>query len=248
MRRSALTLAESGNLLTMRTRARDQGDWVKDANRLADVGRAAYTAAQAKDLSALPQLTESLDASCTTCHKQYRPNVFPRGGEDRNELFAQKFPESCRIGRGPDGGGRGAVFLAAAPPALAAPMTKEKAQFIINGKLHVAEYEARTTLWEVIAIQARNDRNQSKLQPGQLRRVQRGGGRNARSIPATRWRPKLRARRFSPSKAWVMKRICTLCSGSATRTSPRTAASARPDGWLPRKRFWTRILIRPSTT
>ncbi len=80
VRRSALTLAESGSLLTMRGRARDQGDWVKDANSLADVGRAAYRAAQAKDMSALSQLTESLDAACTTCHKQYRPNVFPREG------------------------------------------------------------------------------------------------------------------------------------------------------------------------
>ena len=80
VRRSALTLEESGNLLTMRGRARDQGDWVKDANMLADVGRAAYQAAEAKDWSALAQLTESLDASCTTCHKQYRPNVFPREG------------------------------------------------------------------------------------------------------------------------------------------------------------------------
>lgn len=83
VRRSALTLAESGNLLTMRGRPRDQGDWVKDANRLADVGRTAYTAAEAKDLSALAQLTESLDASCTTCHKQYRPNVFPREGASK---------------------------------------------------------------------------------------------------------------------------------------------------------------------
>jgi cytochrome c556 len=80
VRRSALTLEESGNLLTMRGRARDQGDWVKDASMLADVGRAAYKAAEAKDWSALAQLTESLDASCTTCHKQYRPNVFPREG------------------------------------------------------------------------------------------------------------------------------------------------------------------------
>lgn len=80
VRRSALTLQESGNLLTMRGRARDQGDWVKDANMLAGVGRAAYQAAEAKDWSALSQLTESLDASCTTCHKQYRPNVFPREG------------------------------------------------------------------------------------------------------------------------------------------------------------------------
>jgi cytochrome c556 len=80
VRRSALTLEESGSMLTTRGRARDQGDWMKDAKMLADVGRAAYQAAQAKDLSALSQLTEALDASCTTCHKQYRPNVFPREG------------------------------------------------------------------------------------------------------------------------------------------------------------------------
>jgi aerobic-type carbon monoxide dehydrogenase small subunit (CoxS/CutS family) len=35
---------------------------------------------------------------------------------------------------------------------LPMPMTKEKAEFIINGKPLVAEYEARTTLWEVIAV------------------------------------------------------------------------------------------------
>jgi hypothetical protein len=81
VRRSALTLAESGNLLTLRGRARDQGDWAKDARMLADVGTAAYKAAQAKDFDALAALTESLDASCTTCHKQYRPNVFPHNRE-----------------------------------------------------------------------------------------------------------------------------------------------------------------------
>src|SRR2546427_3274344 len=42
VRRSAITLAESANLLTMRGRARDQGDWMKDAKLLADVGAAAY--------------------------------------------------------------------------------------------------------------------------------------------------------------------------------------------------------------
>src|SRR5579864_7463283 len=41
---------------------------------------------------------------------------------------------------------------AAAPLALPAPMIKEKAAFLINGKLHTAEYEARTTLWEVLAM------------------------------------------------------------------------------------------------
>ena len=48
--------------------------------------------------------------------------------------------------------GGGVVFTAAAASTLPAPMTKEKATFIINGKPLVAEYEARTTLWEVVAI------------------------------------------------------------------------------------------------
>ncbi len=43
-------------------------------------------------------------------------------------------------------------FLSAAPLVLPSPMTAEKARFVINGKLYVAEYEARTTLWEVIAV------------------------------------------------------------------------------------------------
>ncbi len=78
VRHSALTLAGSRRVAARRRHV--QGDWAKDAKMLADVGAAAYRAAQAKDLSALAALTDSLDASCTTCHKQYRPNVFPHEG------------------------------------------------------------------------------------------------------------------------------------------------------------------------
>jgi len=80
VRRSAVTLAESGNMLMMRGRARDQGEWMKDAKLLVDAGNAAYKAAQAKDGNALAALAGAMDASCTTCHKQYRPNVFPGAG------------------------------------------------------------------------------------------------------------------------------------------------------------------------
>jgi len=52
VRRSAVTLAESANLLMARGRARDQGDWMKDAQMLAGVGAAAYKAAQEKDTKA----------------------------------------------------------------------------------------------------------------------------------------------------------------------------------------------------
>jgi hypothetical protein len=79
IRRSAVTLAESGNLLLMRGRARDQADWMKDAKLMVDAGNAAYKAAQAKDGNALAALAGALDASCTTCHRKYRPNVFPPG-------------------------------------------------------------------------------------------------------------------------------------------------------------------------
>ena len=80
VRRSAVTLAESGNMLMMRGRARDQEDWMKDAKLLVEVGNSAYKAAQAKDGNALAGLAGAIDVSCTTCHKQYRPNVFPKDG------------------------------------------------------------------------------------------------------------------------------------------------------------------------
>src|SRR5437867_719570 len=48
-----------------------------------------------------------------------------------------------------------AAFAASPQPvpfALPTPMTKETATFTINGKPYPVEYEARTTLWEVIAV------------------------------------------------------------------------------------------------
>jgi len=47
----------------------------------------------------------------------------------------------------------GESILAAPTPLVpAGPMTQEKTTFLINGKAFAAEYEARTTLWEVIAM------------------------------------------------------------------------------------------------
>jgi hypothetical protein len=72
-RRNALTLAESGNLLIMRN---STPVWVADAKLLTEIGSAAYKAAEAKDVKALAALTDRIDASCTTCHKQFRPTLF----------------------------------------------------------------------------------------------------------------------------------------------------------------------------
>ncbi|MEO8053167.1 MAG: hypothetical protein ABI833_22405 [Acidobacteriota bacterium] len=74
LRANALTLAESGNLLMMGTRARDQGDWIKDSKLLVDAGAAAFKAARAKDLDAVVAVNDQLYAACVTCHQQYRPN------------------------------------------------------------------------------------------------------------------------------------------------------------------------------
>jgi hypothetical protein len=78
LRGTALTLAESGNLLMMPGRARDQGDWIKDSKLLVDVGAAAYKAAQKHDLQAILDLNDQLNTSCIKCHVQYRPNYGKR--------------------------------------------------------------------------------------------------------------------------------------------------------------------------
>ena len=69
----ALMLAESGNLLLMPGRARDQAGWVKDAKLLIDVGNAAFKAAKAKDMPAILALNDQLNTACVTCHEDYRP-------------------------------------------------------------------------------------------------------------------------------------------------------------------------------
>ena len=73
VRRAALALAESGNLLIMRNRA---SDWVAESRSLIDAGTAVYKAADAKDARAIAALTDRIDASCTSCHKKFRPALF----------------------------------------------------------------------------------------------------------------------------------------------------------------------------
>jgi hypothetical protein len=81
VRRDAVTLEESGNLLMMPGRARDQEDWAAHVKMLVNAGTAAYKAAGDKNAQALAAVAAPLDAACTTCHQEYRPNVYPpRGG------------------------------------------------------------------------------------------------------------------------------------------------------------------------
>ncbi|HUA84797.1 MAG TPA: hypothetical protein VMB85_13115 [Bryobacteraceae bacterium] len=74
IRGQALMLAESGNLLMLPGRARDQGNWMKDSKELIDAARLAYQAAAAKDMRGVLDQSERLTQACVTCHRQYRSN------------------------------------------------------------------------------------------------------------------------------------------------------------------------------
>jgi len=72
LKNQALMLAESGNLLLMPGRLRDNGNWVTDSKLMVDAGAAAYKAASAKDIEAVRAVNDKLYAACVTCHMQYR--------------------------------------------------------------------------------------------------------------------------------------------------------------------------------
>lgn len=78
LRGQALMLAESGNLLMMEGRARDQNDWMKYSKQMIDLGSRAFKAAQAKDLDAIHALNDPLNDVCVNCHLQYRPGYHRR--------------------------------------------------------------------------------------------------------------------------------------------------------------------------
>ena len=77
----ALMLAESGNLLMMEGRARDQDEWMKDARLLVEAGAAAVKATRAQDMQAVLDLNAQLVASCTTCHMKYHPGYRRRANQ-----------------------------------------------------------------------------------------------------------------------------------------------------------------------
>lgn len=71
IRDAAAMVAESGNLLLMPGRARDQGDWAKHAHDLTKAAQAAIAAAEAKDKDSLFTAGGDIYLVCTACHEQY---------------------------------------------------------------------------------------------------------------------------------------------------------------------------------
>ena len=72
LRNNAIVLAESGNLLMLGTRARDNGDWMKMSGALVDAGAVALKAAETKNVDALLKADDEIDSACESCHVPYR--------------------------------------------------------------------------------------------------------------------------------------------------------------------------------
>jgi hypothetical protein len=69
-----LMLSESGNLLLMPGRARDQERWIADTKLMLDAAADAFKAARRHDVAGLVAVNDALYQSCVTCHRHYRPN------------------------------------------------------------------------------------------------------------------------------------------------------------------------------
>ena len=107
-------------------------------------------------------------------------------------------------------GGETALFGAVAPVgsvAFATPMSKEKATFVINGKPYPVGYEARTTLWEVIAMQlglVGTNRSCNRASCGACSVLVDGQPFYSCHTLAT----EAVGKKISPSKAWATRTTC----------------------------------------
>jgi len=71
VRNGAITLAESGNLLMIAPRARDDADWTKSALAMIEASRLAMKAAEAKDVQQLFDMGGQIYSACTQCHQKF---------------------------------------------------------------------------------------------------------------------------------------------------------------------------------
>jgi hypothetical protein len=71
-RNQAIVLAESGNLLMVGTRVRDNGNWMKMSRAMVDAAALAAAAAEQKDARALEAATDAITTACMECHRPYR--------------------------------------------------------------------------------------------------------------------------------------------------------------------------------
>jgi hypothetical protein len=71
VRNAAVTVAESGNLLTMPGRTKDEAEWTKETQAITEVAARIIKAADAHDRNAIFDLGAEMYGVCTSCHQQY---------------------------------------------------------------------------------------------------------------------------------------------------------------------------------
>jgi hypothetical protein len=71
VRNAAALVVESGNLLMLPGRARDDGPWAQHAAQMIAVGKRVLAAAEAKDAQAVFDTGGELYVVCTACHGRY---------------------------------------------------------------------------------------------------------------------------------------------------------------------------------
>jgi len=72
IRKNAGVVAESGNLLMMPGRARDEGRWMELSSELVEGGKAAMKAAEARKTDELLAASDRIVETCMACHEPYR--------------------------------------------------------------------------------------------------------------------------------------------------------------------------------
>ena len=71
VRNSAFVLTESGNLLMMGSRPKDNDQWMRLSQDLIDVGTRAIKAAEARDKDAVFDVGGDIYTACSNCHQKY---------------------------------------------------------------------------------------------------------------------------------------------------------------------------------
>jgi hypothetical protein len=82
LRNSAVALAESGNLLMISPRAKDDQEWMQLSQALIDASVEAIKAAEAKNVDNVFSAGGEIYAVCSSCHAKYVPEIANRVGND----------------------------------------------------------------------------------------------------------------------------------------------------------------------
>lgn len=77
LRISAMAVAESGNLLMMPSRAKDDDAWMERSRALVDAAVKVAEAAEAKDIERILETGSAMYLTCTACHEIYIPDEEP---------------------------------------------------------------------------------------------------------------------------------------------------------------------------